>query len=383
VEDFVSSQSNDSAEKTSSNNLNRLTGLYALAAANRNSTVMQSTKKNRKRWYRWALGLTFLLGIGSVAPSAQGQTYKVFYSFPKETNGMRPEGVIRDVAGNLYGTTLYGGTGNGAVFKLDTTGQETVLYSFKHQPDGAEPLGVIRDEAGNLYGTTLYGGVGCTGDAGCGTVYKLDTSGKETVLHRFGRYGDGRFPGAGVIMDAAGNLYGTTSFGGVLGCGGSGWGCGTIFKVDPSGNETVLYRFKNGADGLSPNGLIRDAAGNLYGTTEQGGANSDGTVFKLDATGTLTVLHAFAGADGCLPFSSLIQDAAGNLYGTTALCGDFGLGTVFKLDLTGNETVLYSFPGGVNGSLPYAGVVRDTDGNLYGTAAFNGDLSCIGTMAAA
>jgi len=200
-----------------------------------------------------------------------------------------------DSEGNLYGTTEFGGTASvGVVFKLDTTGQETVLYSFiglaDFATDGVYPgAGVILDSAGNVYGTTMDGGgvtsPGCGGDE-CGVVFKLDPSGQETVLHAFTGGADGaeQFSGVfegGVIRSAAGNLYGTTYLGGDLsGC--YGEGCGVVFKVSPSGQETVLYTFTGGADGGNPYaGVIADPAGNLYGTTYYGGKNSAGVVFKL------------------------------------------------------------------------------------------------------
>ena len=159
------------------------------------------------------------------------------------------------------------------VFKLDPTGKETVLYSFTGGVDGAGPTsGVVRDTAGNLYGTTVQGGdlTGhCAGaDTGCGVVFKLDTAGKETVQYSFTGGGDGYYPFSGVIRDAAGNLYGTAS--------GGAFDSGTVFKLDNTGKLTVLYSFTGGVDGFQPNGVIRDAAGNLYGTTAQGGDTSCG-----------------------------------------------------------------------------------------------------------
>ena len=178
--------------------------------------------------------------------------------------------MIGDGAGNLYGATAAGGDLNlGTVFKLDKTGKETVLHTFTGGADGAQPAaGVIRDKAGNLYGTTAFGGT-CPHFDGCGTVFKLDKTGKETVLYTFMDGGDGGFPEAGLVRDAAGNLYGTTSFGGIFTC---SYGCGTVFKVDTAGKETALYTFTSGADGAQPYaGVILGAAGHLYGTTEYGG----------------------------------------------------------------------------------------------------------------
>ena len=157
------------------------------------------------------------------------------------------------------------------VYKVDTAGQETVLYSFTGGADGGEPwAGVIRDAAGNLHGTTYYGGT-----AGVGVVYKVDTAGQETTLYSFTIGADGGQPYAGVIRDSAGNLYGTTYYGGTA-------GAGVVYKLDPAGQETVLYSFTGGADGGSPRaGVIRDAAGNLYGTAYSGGTESSGVIFKI------------------------------------------------------------------------------------------------------
>jgi uncharacterized repeat protein (TIGR03803 family) len=300
-------------------------------------------------------------------PSAQAQTFTILYSFTGGADGSGPHaGLIRDAAGNFYGTTYAGGDLSckcGTVFKLDATGKETVLHSFTNNPDGAYPqAGLVRDAAGNLYGTTQRGGA-----VGFGTVFKLTlNTGEETVLHSFTGGPDGGFPGAGLVRDAASNLYGTT-FGAA--------GSGTAFKVDAAGNETVLHTFPGRPDGKTPNAaLVRDAAGNLYGTTILGGIHNFGTVFKLNTTGKYKVLYSFTGGtDGKYPFAALVLDAAGNLYGTTyyggshLACSGYGCGTVFKVDRTGQETVLYRFKGATDGKNSRAGLVRDAAGNLYGT----------------
>jgi len=245
----------------------------------------------------------------------------------------------------------------------------TVLYSFTGSPDGANPFdALLRDAEGNLYGTTGYGGDG-TCSPGCGTVFKVSESGSETVLYNFGGAPDGAYPEAELVRDASGNLYGTTGYGGNGTCSG---GCGTVFKVSKSGTETVLYSFAGSADGSSPDsGLVRDAKGNLYGTTYEGGASNYGVVFKLSKTGTLTVLHTFTGgSDGAYPYAGLLRDASGNLYGTAAQGGASNYGVVFKLSKTGTLTVLHTFTG--DGAYPHAGLVRDAKGNLYGDTARGG-----------
>ena len=316
-----------------------------------------------------------LVQIFVATPSAEAQadvTFTLLYSFKGGTDGDAPvAGLLRDAAGNLYGTTFYGGTSsNGTVFKLDATGTETVLYSFTGGADGGNPQGgLIRDAAGNFYGTTYYGGIPT---CQCGTVFKLDTTGTETVLHSFTGT-DGASPQAGLLRDASGNLYGTTSNGGAV-------YDGTVFKVDTTGAETVLHSFAGGNDGWGPHaGLLRDAAGNLYGTTPYGGLPGSGTVFKLDSTGAKTVLHNFFDhPDGKSPWAGLVGDAAGELYGTTQYGGTYGKGTVFKLDKAGRGTMLHSFSG-PDGATPSAGLILDRAGNLYGTT-YAGGASDEGTV---
>jgi uncharacterized repeat protein (TIGR03803 family) len=313
-------------------------------------------------------GVTYTGGVGA------GVVYKldpagretVLWTFTGGADGGNPTaGVIRDSAGNLYGTTAFAATGPGVVFKLDPSGQETVLYTFPGGADGQWPFaGLVRDSAGNLYGTTYQGGVANAGcPYGCGVVFKLDTTGHETVLYSFTGGADGGFPAAGLTLDSAGNLYGTTTYGGAS-------GAGVVFEVNASDQETALYSFTGGADGAEPRaGVIRDAKGNLYGTTSGGGAANQGVVYKLDAAGHETVLHSFTGgADGCGTRAGVIRDSEGNLYGTTEEGGVAGgLGVVFKLDAAGQETALYSFPGAAGGTSP-EGVIADSAGNLYGTA---------------
>jgi uncharacterized repeat protein (TIGR03803 family) len=277
--------------------------------------------------------------------------------------------LVRDAAGNLYGTTEDGGIftgpcgpayGCGIVFKITPTGKETVLHRFTgtggHGKNPAQ--GLVRDSVGNLYGTTILGGA-----YGLGTVFKLDPAGKETVLHSFNQSnGDGFAPfGGSLLRDAAGNLYGTAAG-------------GTVFKLDPSETFTVLHSFFQNGDGMEPTGtLTRDQAGNLYGATFYGGAFNFGTIFKIDTTNTETLLHSFSAThgDGAVPGGGLVRDRAGNLYGTTNSGGASYFGTVFKLDPSGTETILHTFSG-TDGSVPDLGLVRDSKGNLYGTTQYGG-----------
>jgi uncharacterized repeat protein (TIGR03803 family) len=273
------------------------------------------------------------------------------------------------------------------VFRLDpNTGKETVLYTFTGGADGGEPVaGLIQDAAGIFYGTASAAGNSSGGicGLGCGVVFKLNpTTGDYTVLYTFTGGADGGTPAAGLIRDADGNLYGTTENAGT-----SGWG--VVFKLDTTGKETVLHSFTGGADGATPRAsLILDSAGNLYGTTYQGGAPCGsftcGVIFKVDATGNETVLHTFTGGDGGNPEAGLLRDSSGNLYGTssafgTTSTGSPGYGTIFKLDAkTSEETVLYTFTGESDGAQPIAGLVSDSTGSLYGTTQNAGDFSnCI------
>jgi uncharacterized repeat protein (TIGR03803 family) len=343
-----------------------------------------------------------------------GFSGRPIFNFPgDETNGNEPEApLIFDSAGNLYGTTIFGGIDDGGVvFQLsrDTSGawHEKVLYRFRGGADGYYPQGPLTiDAAGNVYGTTLFGGYhkGC--ENGCGTVFELSPNANgtwtKTTLHAFeyGRH-DGGFPVAGVTLDPAGNLYGTTQLGG------SNLD-GTVFElsfVNGSWTENILYNFcsqkPNCADGQLPSAkLIFDATGNLYSTTQAGGVGAGcegapcGTVFELspstNSTWTETVLYSFCSvancADGALPTpNALVFDSSGNLYGTTAAGGlqgttclnPYGCGTVYELSPgfggLWSEAVLYAFPpDGLHGSEQISGVVLDSQGNLYGTTVGGG-----------
>jgi uncharacterized repeat protein (TIGR03803 family) len=309
-----------------------------------------------------ALALAILLLFAMSRP-AQAQTLTILYSFAGPPDGANPfAGVVRDSAGNLYGTTYTGATsGYGTVFKVDSKGNETVLYSFTGGDDGGSPVGgVVRDTEGNLYGTTQFGG-----GSGYGAVFKVDKSGNESVLYSFqGGLGDGCNPYGGLVRDKDGNLYGTTPS-----CGKSN--NGTVFKVAKNGHEGLLHSFAGGKDGADPlyTALLLDTKGNLYGVTAEGGSQNDGVVYKLSASRKLTVLHTFTGGttDGCFGHGTPVMDKQGNLYGTTSRCGTGSEGTVWKVSPKGKETVLYNFAGGTSdGANPIAGVILDAHGNVYG-----------------
>jgi len=390
--------------------------------------------------------VTLLLASVVVPAQSRAQTFKVVHAFHgAPTDGAIPEAqLLRDAAGNIYGTTGAGGTGGGTgcqygcgtAFMLDKNGRRVWLHSFNSK-NGLGPMaGLLRDKAGNLYGTTVLGGDTTCYSYGCGTVFKLDKTGKETVLHKFGGNPDGQFPEALLVEDSVGTLYVKTLEGGH-------YGYGTVFMLDQTGRGTALHSFGEGADGKLPYaGVIRDTTGNLYGVTGGGGAFAAGTVFELDNAGKETVLYDFTGgADGGFPVSvlladragnlygttqqggngecggtgcgvvfelsphsggnwtervlyvfcslsncadgerpiagPLVRDAAGNLYGATFFGGASGEGVVFKLDLAGGETVLHSFTGGLDGAGPWAGLARDKSGNLYGATEVGGDAKCV------
>lgn len=342
------------------------------------------------------------------------QTFRVLHQF-YTLDGYTPfSGVVRDKAGNLYGTTWTGGKyKKGNVFKIAPDGTLTSLHDFR-RGEGAYPYatplldtfgnlfgtntqapndggtlwevrsdggfavlmtfygvfgdqpygGVISDPVGNLYGTTAGGEY-------VGAVYKFNVASRqETVLYNFKGVPDGSDPASPLHRDAQGNFYGTTFSGGT-------YDVGTIFKVDPTGNTTILYNFTNGTDGRwTTAGVIEDGHGNLYGTMPYGGIGG-GIIYKFElATSTFTILHTFTGIDGSAPQAGLVADKAGNLYGTTLYGGDFGFGNVFRLDVNNNISNLYSFTWHADGAFPFAPLTLDVEGNLYGTTSQGGYATC-------
>jgi uncharacterized repeat protein (TIGR03803 family) len=371
------------------------------------------------------------------ASSSQTAKFKVLHAFAPGSDGENPyNGVVFDAAGNLYGTTIRGGTGYGTrcgtVFELVPSGsgwEERILYNF---PACIGPTGPLAMNAtGSLYGTTLGGG---NSSCGCGTAYELTPTSDgwtQKIIHSFvGGTTDGQDPYSGLIEDSAGNLYGTTYLGGAH-------GDGTVFELKPKAGggweEKVLHHFNRQVDGSNPvAGLTLDAAGNLWGTSDQGGIHGLGAVFKLTPSGSnwiLKTVYAFKtadrtsylltgvtpdagilygttpfggdrfkgdvfsltptgggwnfstvysftdGRDGTGPESALSIDKAGNLYGTTLSGGAHNLGTVYKLTLANGvwtKTKLHSFTGGNDGDGPTGNLVLDSSGNLYGTAEYGG-----------
>jgi uncharacterized repeat protein (TIGR03803 family) len=332
-------------------------------------------------------GMTFVVVL-VLAALAQTQTFHSILRFDGRDGAWPNTGrlAVDHTTGTLYGTTYYGGSHlyYGVVFSLTTGGTETVLYNFSGGPDGGDPYGpVIRDSRGNLYGTA-----GSGGSNGFGAVFKMDSAGNETVLYSFGGgISDGCFPEQGLVRDKSGNLYGTT-----IDCGYSAGG--TIFKIDTAGKETILHNFAGlGSDGAGPyyGALLMDKKGNLYGVTHYGGsggcydgyAYGCGVFYELSKKGTFTLLHSFAGgtSDGCGPLGTPALDGKGNFYGTAYECGANGYGTVWKVSSSGTETILHSFAGPPSdGEYPSAGVALDNKGNLYGLTYQGGAHRYYGTL---
>ena len=279
----------------------------------------------------------------------------VLYSFTGGNDGAYPNGVFRDLQGNLYGTTSDGGaSGAGVVFKVDTSGHETVLYSFTGGNDGGySDAGVILDPDGNLYGTTTFGGA-----AGLGVVFKLNAAGQETVLHTFMRGLDGDQPYlAGVILDSLGNLYGTTAFGGA---GGVGVGV-QVGREGQRRRSCMPSRLR--PTGSTPTTLVSslDRTATSMGLLFMAGAMAKGVVYQLDGDGNEKVLYSFEPltANGFgQPTGNVIRDSAGNFYGTTFIGQTdvgYGYGVVYKVDTAGHSTVLHNFTDGADGGYPYGG----------------------------
>jgi len=330
--------------------------------------------------------LAILAPIALLLSAASASSTKVIYAFAGGNDGAYLDtDLVIDSAGNLYGSTVQGGThSSGTVFQLSPSGSgwtHTVLYNFTGGADGGEPYkGVTLDTRGNIYGTAVTGGGGsCEG--GCGVVFKLTKSNgswTQTVIHQFSGGSDGSGPGSGLTFDTKGNLYGMTPTGGT-------YGLGTVYQLQSQSNGTwklnVIHAFTGGNDGSSASAgrLIFDKAGNIYGVTTVGGAHGDGVVFEIteaNGTWTLTPLYAFRDQpDGALPYGGLIFDKAGNLYGTTYYAGIHDWGTVYKLTHANGawkETVLYSFKGNSDGGAPISTLISDSAGNLYGTTSAGG-----------
>lgn len=335
-------------------------------------------------------GTSFAGMVFELSPDGNGsysETILHDFGLPGSGDGSSPYGsLLRDPAGNLYGTTQGGGKNNtGTIYMLSPKSgggwREKILYNFSASgvTDGASPAaGLIFGKNRTLYGTTTYGGT-----YGLGTVFQIsETNGviSQKVIHNFGAAGDGEYPYDPVVMGPDGNLYGTTSLGNP--------GAGAVYKLaleNGTWKETVLYMFtgKNGdGSGMYYVGLIGDNAGNIYGTTSFGGANGNGTVWELvysskTKTYTEKILYSFsaAGSDGQYPYGGLTMDGSGKLFGTTEDGGDINQGVLFELTKSGSawtESVVHSFDGGSDGEEPSANLMLGSNGQFYGLARYGG-----------
>jgi len=294
-------------------------------------------------------------------------------------------GLVLGTNGNFYGAAAGGGAGYGTIFEIAPAGRLTELHSFDGSDGWSPSAALVQAIDGNFYGTTYYGGAngsGC-GGIGCGTVFRVSSTGTLTTLHSFCTTPgcpDGFGPWyAGLVQATDGNFYGTTYYGGANGsdCGGNG--CGTVFRITPTGKLTTLHSF-DGTDGANPQAtLAQGADGNFYGVSARGGTNSLGTAFKITPSGNLTTLYTFCSqancTDGDTPLSGLVQATDGNFYGTTQAGGANGDGTVFEITPSGTLTTLYSFcsqTGCADGSNPWAGLLQATNGTFYGTTQAGG-----------
>jgi uncharacterized repeat protein (TIGR03803 family) len=336
-----------------------------------------------------AMAIAFVAAVAG--PAMQAQTFTPLHTF-SGTDGQEPiAGLTMDRAGNLYGTTYYGGAGFGTVFKLARKNSNwifTPLYSFRGGTDGAFPGSrVVIGPDGTLYGTTEQGGsTGCY-NSGCGTVYNLRPPASacktalcpwtETVLYRFPDFngGDGADPVGELTFDQAGNLYGATAAGGSSCCN------GVVYKLTPSNGgwaENVIFNFQTSGGIVPAGGVIFDALGNLYGTTNQGGAHQFGTIYQLTPSGSgwaETVLHSFQSSSDGSYSADLIFDSSGNLYGATFDDGPNGGGTVYQLTPSGgswNFNLLYGFTGDGFGGQLGGKLALDAAGNVYGGTIYGG-----------
>lgn len=343
-------------------------------------------------WSKVRAVLALVVALQLVS-AASASTTQVIYSFSGNDGEYADTELVIDPAGNLYGTTVQGGRhASGTVFQLSRSGDSwvhSVLYSFTGGLDGGEPYkGVTLDADGNLYGTAVTGGTGsCEG--GCGVTFKLTNSGghwTQNVIHSFTGGDDGSGPGSPVVLGKDGNVYGTTPTGGAD-------GFGTVYQLHNANGQwtfRVIHTFTGGADGStgSAGRVAFDAAGNLYGVATAGGVYQAGVVYKLtpkqSGEWTQRTLYAFNDEpDSGFPYGGLVVDKNHNLYGTTYYAGAHDVGTVYRLSLrngTWVETGLYSFRGGSDGNGPISTLAFDKAGNLYGTASEGGAACNCGTI---
>ncbi len=326
--------------------------------------------------------LTIPAFLIAATTASLGQTLTTLVSFTGATGASPWAALIQGTNGDLYGTTVYGGTGgafDGTVFKMTRSGILTTLHNECSQlacTDGEFPYGgLVQAADGAFYGMTNAGG-----SNDLGTVFKISPSGSFTTLHSFSG-SDGAYPAFGALIQAMnGNFYGMTSYGGAD-------NVGTVFTMTAAGTLTTLHSFTGASDGGYPQaGLVQGADGDFYGTTYDGGAHDcgdtgsfgGGTIFKITKSGTLTTLHSFGGVDGCNPYAALIQGTNGYFYGTTYAGGEYGYGSVFRMTPSGSIRTLHSFDN-TDGAEPIAGLIQATDGSFYGTT-MEGGVNYVGTV---
>ena len=317
------------------------------------------------------------LGLALSSELTAGGDEKVLYNFAGASKGAFPvAGVVMDRNGNLYGTSQGGDISSdfGTIFRMSPNGKhERELHVFGNVPDGNSP----QSELLGLGNGDFYGVAG-SGAGGAGAVFKITSAGQYSVVYSFLGGVDGANPSANLVTGNDSNFLSTTYNGGA-----HTWG--TVFSVTASGGQSVIYSFTGGADGRNPStGVAIDKAGNIYGTTYFGGTKDFGVVFKLTPGGTETVLHSFTGgADGANPLGNLLLDRKGNLYGTANQGGNGGNGTVFRISAAGVFKVLYRFTGNLNGGSdganPAGDLYRDAAGTLYSTTQ-NGGEHASGTV---
>jgi len=334
---------------------------------------MSSRTVRPRSEHKWLSSMIVVAVIMIVANAAPAQTFTSLAQFNGTTDGANPSyvGLVQARDGNFYGTTEEDGTNfGGTVFRMTTSGTVTTLYNFCSQPsctDGVFPgAGLVLGTDGNLYGTTVEGGT-----SNYGTFFKIPTAGKLTTLHSF-ISSEAAWPESALIQAPSGVFYGTSYEGGAF-------NGGTVYKITASGTVTTLYNFcteSHCTDGADPVcALLLASDGNLYGTTPFGGASGFGTIFKVSQAGAFTKLHDFTSTDGAQPWGALIQNGSA-FFGTAAAGGSSsacvgGCGTLFKVTPTGTVTTLHSFIS-TDGASPVAGLIQGTDGNFYGTTIFGG-----------
>ena len=317
--------------------------------------------------------------------------YKVLYSFCLKSgcaDGINPAWLMQAADGKFYGTTSGGGkNGGGTIFSITPGGKFTLLYTFCSKAnctDGTEPQSsLVQTSDGTFYGTTIGGGANNNG-----TVFKFTATGGLTTLYNFcSKTGctDGSFPFIGLTLAKDGNFYGTTAEGGnhnSTTCPLDG--CGSVFRITPSGRLTTLYRFcatSTCNDGAVPQALLAQGKdGNLYGTTDNGGTEHSGTIYKITLKGKLTTMHNFCESgicnDGAIPYAGVIQGANGDFYGTAYLGGTGGWGTAYQITHAGTLTVLHNFDGKADGSYLAASLLQASNGSLFGGTEGGGNDAC-------